>query len=153
MGTWQRMAIKSSTKTYFATRDYFIDNDSKLSYMVQFDLNANTEEMCRHSSVGRAFVCGTIDPSFVPHQCLLTGMWKKLAWLPCWLPRGWQVLHQRRILGNIQHILLCQAQIRLSTLVLKPRGDITRCPKQGYQWPWKKDLGPPKINLKKYMRF
>ena len=26
---------------------------------------------------------------------------------------------------------------------LKPRGDITRSPKQGYQWPHKKDLYPP----------
>ena len=25
------------------------------------------------------------------------------------------------------------------TLALKPRGDITRSPKQGYQWPYKKD--------------
>ena len=31
------------------------------------------------------------------------------------------------------------------TLALKPRGDITRSPKQGYQWPHKKDSCPPKI--------
>ena len=35
-----------------------------------------------------------------------------------------------------------------STLALKCRGDITRSPKQGYQWPHKKDLCPPQI-LKK----
>ena len=29
-----------------------------------------------------------------------------------------------------------------STLALKPRGDITRSPKQGYQWPHEKDLCP-----------
>ena len=34
------------------------------------------------------------------------------------------------------------------TLALKPRGDITRSPKQGYQWPHKKDSCPPKIFLK-----
>ena len=34
------------------------------------------------------------------------------------------------------------------TLPLKPRGDITRSPKQGYQWPHKKDSCPPK-NFKK----
>ena len=28
------------------------------------------------------------------------------------------------------------------TLALKPRGDITRSPKQGYQWPHRKDLCP-----------
>ena len=32
---------------------------------------------------------------------------------------------------------------------MKPRGNVTRSPKQGYQWPHKKDLCPPKIILKK----
>ena len=36
-----------------------------------------------------------------------------------------------------------------SILALKPRGDVTRSPKQGYQWPHEKDLCPPKI-FKKY---
>ena len=36
-----------------------------------------------------------IGPSFKLHQCLLTGMWKRTAWLPCWPRRGQQVLHQR----------------------------------------------------------
>ena len=31
-----------------------------------------------------------------------------------------------------------------STLTLKPRADVTRSPKQGCQWPHKKDLCPPK---------
>ena len=31
------------------------------------------------------------------------------------------------------------------TLALKPRADITRSPKQGYQWPHKKDLCPQKF--------
>ena len=42
----------------------------------------------------------------------------------------------------ISHICLHQVQIRLPTLVLKPRGDVSRSPKQGYQWPHKKDLCP-----------
>ena len=32
-----------------------------------------------------------------------------------------------------------------STLALKPRVDVTRSPKQGYQWPHERDLCPPKI--------
>ena len=36
-------------------------------------------------------------------------------------------------------------QIRLPSLALEPRGDITRSPEQGYQWPHKKDLCPPKF--------
>ena len=43
----------------------------------------------------RALVCSTISPSLEPHQCLLIGTWKRLAWLPCWPSRGWEVLHQR----------------------------------------------------------
>ena len=38
-------------------------------------------------------------------------------------------------LRNIYHVHLCQVQMRLPTLALKPRGDVTRSPKQGYQWP------------------
>ena len=36
-----------------------------------------------------------MDPGFQPHQCLLTGMWKRMAQWPCWPPRGQQMLHQR----------------------------------------------------------
>ena len=35
-----------------------------------------------------------------------------------------------------------------STLTLKPRADVTRSPKQGYQWPNEKGLFPPKIKKK-----
>ena len=35
------------------------------------------------------------------------------------------------------------------TLALNPRGDVTRNPKRGYQWPQKKDMCPPKKLLKK----
>ena len=38
--------------------------------------------------------------------------------------------------GSISH---------LPTLALKARGDVTRIQKQGYQWPYKKDLCPPKL--------
>ena len=34
---------------------------------------------------------------------------------------------------------------KAAPLILKLRGDVTRSPKQGYQWPHKKDLCPPKI--------
>ena len=47
------------------------------------------------------------------------------------------------------HVCLHQVWIRLPTLALKPRGDITRTPKQGYQWPHKKDLCHPKIKKRK----
>ena len=40
-------------------------------------------------------------------------------------------------------------RIRQPTLDLKLRGDVTRNPKQGYQWPQKKDMCPPKTLKKK----
>ena len=33
-------------------------------------------------------------------------------------------------------------------LALKPRAEVTRSPKYGYQWPHKEDLCPPKKGLK-----
>ena len=71
---------------------------------------------------------------------------------PCWLQRGRQVLHQRCISGNVYHVCLCQVRIRLPTLALKPRGDVIRSPKQGHQWPHKKELCPPKIFKNKKFR-
>ena len=58
-------------------------------------------------------------------------MWIKLAQSPCWPPRSQQVLHQRWI-----HCTQAMKHARQgSTLALKPRGDVTRNPKHGYQWP------------------
>ena len=45
-----------------------------------------------------------------------------------------------------------QARIRLLTLALKPREDVTRSPKQGYQWRHKKDLCAPIFFKKKKER-
>ena len=41
--------------------------------------------------------------------------------------------------------------IRQPSLALKPKGDVTRNPKQGYQWPQNRDMSmcPPKIFKKK----
>ena len=41
-----------------------------------------------------------------------------------------------------------KARKKGSTLALKPRADVTRSPKQGYQRPHEKDLRPPKIQKK-----
>ena len=85
-----------------------------------------------------------IDPRFESHQCLLASMWIRIAQLPCWLPRDQQVSCQRWIWG------CCCMQVtkhasKEPTLALKPGADNTRSPKQGYQWPHKKDWCPPKI--------
>ena len=69
-----------------------------------------------------------ICPGFEPHQCLHKGAWKRMAQTPCWPS------------GDVQHIRLCQVRIRMPTLALKPRGDVTISPKQEFQWPHKKDL-------------
>ena len=49
-------------------------------------------------------------------------------------------------LRNSTQARKCASEI--STLVLKPMADITRSPKQGYQWPHKKDSCPTKYKKK-----
>ena len=68
--------------------------------------------------------------------------------LPCWLLYSQQVLHQRWISG-IHGTQATKHASEGSTLALKPRGDVIRSPKQGYQWPHKKNSCPPKIYKKK----
>ena len=46
------------------------------------------------------------------------------------------------------HMHLPSAIYRIPTLA-KPRGDVTRSPKQVYQWSHEKDLCPPKIKKKR----
>ena len=66
----------------------------------------------------------------------------KSNWPPCWPSGGQQVSHQRLVSRNIYHIHLCQVWVRLPTLALKPRADVTRSQNQGYQCPHKKDMCP-----------
>ena len=54
--------------------------------------------------------------------------------LPCLLSRGCTQVTKHASKG--------------STLALKPKADIIRSSKQGYQWPHKKDMCPPKFFLK-----
>ena len=42
------------------------------------------------------------------------------------------------IFGANDTLVLDQVRIRLPTLALKLRGDATKSPNQGYQWPYKK---------------
>ena len=94
--------------------------------------------------------------------CQAGGLWFKSAILPllkhacgesdrllCWLYTLAEVSHQRWISGNVYHVRLCKVQIRLSTLALKPRGDVTRSLKQGYQWPQKWTCVQQKFKKKK----
>ena len=75
-------------------------------------------------------------------RLMAASIWVKVAQPPCWPSRGQQVSHQRWISGIARRQDSMQA---ISTLALKPRADITRSPKQGYQWPHEKDMCPPKI--------
>ena len=63
-------------------------------------------------------------------------------WQSCWPLRIWQMSHQR---WHIHHICLHHVWTKLPTLALKPRGDITRNLKQGYQWPHKMTHTCPQI--------
>ena len=52
---------------------------------------------------------------------------------------------------NVYHTRHRLAQKRLPTLALKPRGDVTRSPKQGYQWPQKRTYVLPKNEMAGYV--
>ena len=95
-------------------------------------------EPSRYSSVGRAFVCGMTDPGFDPGLAAMLATKRSLGVAP-----------EMNLGGkHVTHICPCQVPIRLPTLTLRLRGDITRSPKQGYQWPHRNDLCPPKILYK-----
>ena len=91
-----------------------------------------------------------IVPSFESHQCL-AGMWKRQ--LSCHV--GCQEVSRCCTRGESQGTCTITHMPPLSlnkaepTLALKPRGEVTRSPKQGYQWPHKKDSCPPKKIFKK----
>ena len=93
--------------------------------------------------------------------CQVGGLWFKSGILPllkhacgesnqllCWLYTPAEVSHTRWISGNIYPQSLNKAE---TTLALKPRGDVTRSPKQGYQWPQK--WACVQQNLKKKKKF
>ena len=110
----------------------------------------------RDSSVGRA--------SGLPGLTLWAAAWQLLVSSPtnasqvCGRDGSAAMLAAKRLAGvapevNLREcICLHQARIRLPTLALKPRGNVTRSPKQGYQWPHKKESCPPKIFFKKNLQ-
>ena len=93
------------------------------------------------SELGR---CGRVVSA---SDCQTGGLWFKSCTLPLlkhacgesdWLAiyTGKGVALEVNLRERISHTPL-QAWIRLPNLALKPRGDVTRSLKQGYQWPLK----------------
>ena len=84
---------------------------------------------------------GMIVPSFESHQCL-AGTWKRR--LGCQEVGRCSTRGESQGTCKVTHTPPLSLNKAEPTLALKPRGDITRSLKQGYQWPHKKDLCPPK---------
>ena len=82
--------------------------------------------------------------TIVNHQCL-AGTWKRR--LGC--HAGRQEVGRCRTRGESQGMCNATGTPLLSlnkaepTLALKPRGDVTRSPKQGYQWPRNRGISGP----------
>ena len=51
---------------------------------------------------------------------------------------------------NIREHITHTTKLSANKDALKPRGNVTRSPKQGYEWPDKKDLCPPIFFVLKY---
>ena len=105
------------------------------------------ERLSYHMPQGR----DTLDPGLEPYQCLYSSIWVK--WLSC--HAGCQEIGRCHTRGDSEESVVCKGwsmQVRESTLALKPRVDVTRIPKQGYQWPHKKVLCPPKFKKSEKIR-
>ena len=64
---------------------------------------------------------------------------------PCWLSKRLAgVAPEVNLTGHTSYTPLLSAN-KAATLALKRRGDVTRSPKQRYQWPHKTDMCSPKI--------
>ena len=77
-----------------------------------------------------------IAPGFESHQCQEVGRCRT---------RG-----ESQGMCNVTHMPPLSLNKVEPTLALKPRGDVTRSPKEGYQWPHKKESCPPKNFFKKH---
>ena len=78
-----------------------------------------------------------IDPGLKPHNaCLQVHGGEGLG---CHAKSSAGVTKEVNLKESVIHTPLPSAN-KAATLALKPRGDVTRSPKQGYQWPDKKEL-------------
>ena len=90
-----------------------------------------------------------IAPGFESHQCL-AGMWTRrlICHAGCQEVGRFCTRGESQGMCNVTCRPLLSSNKAEPTLALKTRRDITRSPKQGYQWSHKKDSCPPK-NFKK----
>ena len=89
--------------------------------------------LSQHSSVSEV---SASDSGFKPHRSLLAGTWKRMA-QPAEGSAG--VAPEVNLMERVTHMLPPSVN-KAAPLALKPREDVTRSPKQGVQWPHKKDL-------------
>ena len=99
-------------------------------------------------------VCESLNDGMLelsPCAVLYILFWKQLNQKPEWLS-GIQCCARRiggrHTTGESEDHTSEKTCKKRSTLALKLRTDLTRSPKQGYQWPHEKDLCPPKIKKK-----
>ena len=94
-------------------------------------------EQSRSGRILRALGCRMLSRGFKPHQCLLTHLQvrgpKRLG-----CHAGWGQQVSQRWIWGIQYTQMRKHTSEGSTMALKRRADVTRCPKQGYEWPYKK---------------
>ena len=149
-----RLVSKTDNVMHFArlVRQASVDLASDLFGLWAVCCRAQSPDATLRTHFGRASAwshtvsSGMIAPGFESHQ-FLTGMWKRR--LAC--HAGCQEVSRCCTRGesqgtcNVTCTLLLSPNKAEPTLALKPRGDVTRSPKQGYQWHHKKDSCPPKI--------
>ena len=94
-------------------------------------------------------LCYTLCPRFKSHQCLF--FFSCRSTFSC--HASCQEVSRCHTRGESEESIAHRQwnmQARDSSWPWNPRADVTRCPKQGYEWPHKKDLCPQKLFKKKF---
>ena len=112
------------------------DGDETVTHERETSLVLSDVEVRHLFEMVRDSWAGTLEP----HQCLYS----------TWIDNGSATMLAAKRPAGVQRWLgglYCCAQAMKhneeSTLAFKPRADVTRSPKQEYQWPHKKDWCPP----------
>ena len=145
-----RSTLSMDTNSHFSHNVTLFNHRSKLSmdsdsnFLCKVTLSTEAEWVARQTAKQEVSGSNPSIPPLLKHAC------GEGDWLLCW--------HYTPAKGVALEVNLRERMSRTPphslnkaepTLALKPRGDVTRSPKQGYQWPHKWTCVQQKFFLKK----
>ena len=132
------------TQAFFS----FLNNAEQLSNQCIFGRSGIAHSVERMACLISHYELPVLSPANASQVC---GRDRSAAMLAAKRSAG--VAPEMNLRECVTHMLLPSLN-KAAPLALKPRGDVTRSPKQGYQWSHKKDSCPPKIfkKINAYLR-